>query len=69
MRALDRDRLQLILCDFEVTATADVITFYDVLIVHRFTRDRVNLDELDPISRLPVDLVKSVFFAIGSRGE
>jgi len=32
-------------------------------------RDRVNLDIPDPISRLPVDLMKSDFFAIGSRGK
>ena len=62
-RALKRDRFQLLVVDFNVIPLADLVAFYNIVLLDLAAGLRIHLLVADTITRLFVDLMKSDLLA------
>jgi len=63
-----RDRLELIVCYFDVFALADLVGFNDIVIVNRFARLSVDLQVTNAMAGPFLDQVESDLVALGRCG-
>jgi hypothetical protein len=69
VRAPDRNSLQFIVIYLDVVALADLVALDDVLLTNRLAGHGIKLAVFNPVSSLPVDLMKSDLLPLRDRRE